>query len=407
MVRCTPDSPIDGDVLVFDEYMSLSRAFEQNIERSELLSRGWVYQEVLLTSANLFCTPDQMWWSCFTSSSNQMFPKAIPETRGHELYPFVDSIRRRKGNMMSSKESEDWLKAWIDIIKNYSATSVTFSGDRVVAIAGLAKVFGSRFPNLQHAVFHSGVWSTDIMPQLLWFNCYSRGHRFIPHATHPIPRLPSWSPLSGQGKWDLCYPMRHDEVPGSIYVAECVSMQTSGLDRFGRAKEQKDCVLHLRGLLLPLQINLLTDSEGSPHPNPSHPPGPHMHASNVTGYEDQNIWIYCDTEEKEETAISTSGPSFALPCVLSIVLGGTSISIDALVLKPYADLSHRDYTGNETDRRLWVRCGWFTTQLNTSKKSAEAFQLSRLGFTGVFDNDGGMEVKATGDAPDLGDVYVV
>lgn len=365
-----------SDVLVLEQYWSPTSTFEEDIELSELLSRGWVYQEVLLTSANLFCTPDQMWWSCFTSSLNQIFPKAIPEKRGHELYPFVDSIRGRKGNMMSPKEREHWLEVWFDIVSNYSATSVTFSGDRVVAIAGLAQVFASRFPNLQHAVCHSGVWSTDVVPQILWYNHFHGGHRFPPYAMHPIP---SWSPLSGQGKWAPWYPTRQDN---DMYVAEYVSMQTSGLDRFGRAKEQKDCVLHLRGV--PLQIDLLTKGPHTDH---------RAHSFNVTGYEDQNISLYWDTEE--ETAMSTSGPLLALPFILSTSL---SCRFKGLLLKPDADSSHRDHS--ETDRRLWVRCGWFEREFFewNLKSTLEAFQLRRLGVTVVLngdDSDEEVEIQAT------------
>lgn len=266
-----------GDILVLGNHWGSRHAFQRDIESSELLSRGWVYQEVLLTPANLFCTPEQMWWSCFTSSLSQVFPKHILgwDWRGG-ISRVVDSIRDRKCNMMSPEKSKDWPNVWIDIVCNYSATSVTFNGDRVVAIAGLAQVFASRFPNLQRAVCHSGVWSTSVVPQLLWYDYFSKGYRFIP--THPIP---SWSPLSCQpeGREALRYDTGHD---GDIYVAEYVSMQTSGLDRFGRAKEQKDCVLHLRGVLF--QIGLFTGDQDTYYYI--------EHAFNVTGYEDQDMSIF-------------------------------------------------------------------------------------------------------------------
>lgn len=45
--------------------------FEKQVLSSELLSRGWVYQEVILAPANLFCTSQQMWWLCHTIRSSQ------------------------------------------------------------------------------------------------------------------------------------------------------------------------------------------------------------------------------------------------------------------------------------------------------------------------------------------------
>lgn len=53
--------------------------FKSEIIFLELLSRAWVYQEVLLAPANLFCATEQMWWSCSGGTCSQAFPDSIQQ----------------------------------------------------------------------------------------------------------------------------------------------------------------------------------------------------------------------------------------------------------------------------------------------------------------------------------------
>lgn len=51
--------------------------FTEAVIYSMLLSRGWVYQKVLFTPANVFYTPDEMWWSFSDATYSGMFTEGF------------------------------------------------------------------------------------------------------------------------------------------------------------------------------------------------------------------------------------------------------------------------------------------------------------------------------------------
>lgn len=75
--------------------------FTEAVIYSMLLSRGWVYQKVLFTPANVFYTPDEMWWSCSDATYSGMFSAGIlVEYNDGRPVHFIDDLRHRKHAMM-------------------------------------------------------------------------------------------------------------------------------------------------------------------------------------------------------------------------------------------------------------------------------------------------------------------
>lgn len=177
----------------------------------------------LFAPANLLCTPDEIWWSCCCTYS-QDFPTGVAENgevefdtladvsslegvprTGHNVSFYEDSLRSGKGHFRKQQLSSNMrcLQAW-GMCESYSRTSVTVNSDRLVAIAGGANLFRTIFPDqLKLTGYKSGIWTTSIekglQEQPLW-----RGNDALPalparrySAGHPIP---SWSPLSFDGK---------------------------------------------------------------------------------------------------------------------------------------------------------------------------------------------------------------
>lgn len=328
-----------------------SGKFERDIVSSELLSRGWVYQEVFLTPANLFCTADEMWWSCFHGTCTQTFPAGTD---------IEDSINEKKLKIMWDGVGA-W-DAWRGVLESYSATSVTFKDDRLVAIAGLVEIFRSLYPtHLQHARYHSGVWSLGIqggLDQLLWRR--SKGHalpsRRYP-ATHPIP---SWSPASYDGK--IRWP--RDRLPE---LPEFKSMDDSQLDTFGRATKQSQCTLHLRGVLVNIDIHI----ENQP-----------MEKSwaSVTGHENILIAVEWDSDEDRRLAAKSSCTDYARVLIFGLDLD-RGWSVEGIVLRPL------DSSLRTNGSRTWVRCGYIhdlDPKLKDKKKNVgKAFQLERYGLSWI------------------------
>lgn len=97
------------------------QAFKDEVVDSNLLSRGWVYQEILLAPANLYCTYAQMWWSCAHASRSETFP--IYDNRQQR---FIDKIQEKKHAMMGRIGRSEPTKSWMSVLHGYTPTTLTF-----------------------------------------------------------------------------------------------------------------------------------------------------------------------------------------------------------------------------------------------------------------------------------------
>lgn len=300
--------------------------FNEAILDSELLSRGWVFQEIFLTPANLFCTSEQMWWSCSHASFSQIFPRGQPEFFDVRRLA-VDGLRAKKKALMVPDDCRDPIKAWTEALMYYTRTSVTYGNDRLAAISGIANTFRALFPaKFRDANYHSGVWSTELMRQLAW-------HR---HPINVVPAssfatnhyMPSWTPASFSGRFSQCI------NTGFMLPVEFISLNTSDLDGLGRAKEAKHSILHLRGV--PVEMSLDPRSESAAWP---------------TGYPEVNVSIIWDNLAEIKSATEAAASYRALALFYSPDLA----SYEGLLLR-YLRVSSD--SGDETCNR-WVRCAWF------------------------------------------------
>lgn len=441
--------------------------FEQDIICSELLSRGWTYQEILLSPANLLCTRQMMWWSCSDASCSELFPENIP-TLGDEIKEpplFVDKLRSQK---VALKSGKDPIDIWMDVISSYSRTSVTFLDDRIVAIAGIARLFSSWFPDLLDSAdlfghFHSGIWSTKVIRQLLWrcdsiqLACRSQDYQSY---------IPSWSPLSSL----RCYPM-HIYNYKTITLAEYVEIGSSGTtgvfgtDQFGRVQNESQAVLHLRSVLVPMIVRdkytglifqdkeapleddmmgdeFMDDQEGDGDRDLDDMMGDEMiddelgeegeegeeeiirldSVVRLKDYSGKGFVMNWDTVEDWERALSPSKVNGvdlrALPCEVqqSDNLPGQPMIV-GIVLRPDSEAFHRTIKNDEIHRNLWVRCGFFRCIVTPQSANGfgRTFAFERYGWTfetGVSNNRGEKEqayvhIARTGTTPDLDDVFIL
>lgn len=79
-------------------------------------------------------------------------------------------------------------RLWGGILKRYTSCNLTYTSDRLAALAGLAKVMQQVF-NDQYC---AGMWKSHMVTQLSW--SLSGGQALFPCAPRPSPyRAPSWS----------------------------------------------------------------------------------------------------------------------------------------------------------------------------------------------------------------------
>ncbi|KAF7954402.1 hypothetical protein EAE96_005524 [Botrytis aclada] len=121
--------------------------------RTPLLSRAWVFQERQLAARTLHFHPAEMIMECKSALRC--------ECTG------LDKIRANANKEISDLyRSEDWevLNQWFGVVKEYTALTLSYSTDRLVALAGIAIIFQDRL----NTAYLAGIWEADIARGLLW-----------------------------------------------------------------------------------------------------------------------------------------------------------------------------------------------------------------------------------------------
>ncbi|KAH8662520.1 heterokaryon incompatibility protein-domain-containing protein [Xylariales sp. PMI_506] len=200
--------------------------FEMSIERSIWSTRGWIFQERMLSKRVIYFTKEQVFWECAETTAGQVdVPDkgAAHASSGHssksapQPYELVSSRRnlqwmlrtqtdKQPEPLLISKRNDGracydiWgevqtLKAWWLITERYSDCDLTFTKDRWFAIEGLCEVLGRRYDS----EIHAGIWAVGVGAGLLW---HARSGPLQPLSGF---NAPSWSWLSLKGPIAYAY----------------------------------------------------------------------------------------------------------------------------------------------------------------------------------------------------------
>lgn len=256
------------------------------------------------------------------------------------------------------KDSFPW-DVWSNVLASYASTEVTYSGNGIVALRGVAGMIRSRstFPGLQDAVYNSGVWSgSHVLRQVLWTrNRDLQLPSFRVPTTTEYP-LPSWSLLS-------CPTTQYQNLHESNEMiafppSEHAKVSSVGLDQFGRPGNLHGCILQLKGILVPIKIIESTCTlQGYDMVCPR-------------GSDGVSTKVFWDNVQEEEAARS------AVCCIQALVCFSDTIhpvSYYGTALRPCNDL------GGSDGARICTRCGYFETWTDwTAERTAQWRKAWRL-----------------------------
>ncbi|KAF6829607.1 heterokaryon incompatibility protein [Colletotrichum musicola] len=177
------DITIDGRKERHD--FARSSLYAKSVTLSKLASRGWVVQEKILSPRTVHCGEDGLFWECKTTMASEFFPGGFrhgPFLGGVE-FPLV---RRRSssdlGRRGTLRESWERTRSW------YSGCDLTVPGDKLVAIAGVARAMHEEAGDR----YYAGLWRAEMENELCWF---SEDPRQL-----PAYRAPSWSWAAVDGR---------------------------------------------------------------------------------------------------------------------------------------------------------------------------------------------------------------
>lgn len=142
-----------------------------------LLTRGWVFQERLLSPRVMHFGYPEMFWEC-------------RETSLCECGRLQESVKSHYEKMAVGDSSQLLRKQWWEMVQSYSALSLSSAKDKLPALSGIATKMASRRPGSRYL---AGLWSDSLELDLLWLN----KDAMVPGEAFPARpkewRAPTWS----------------------------------------------------------------------------------------------------------------------------------------------------------------------------------------------------------------------
>ncbi|CVL11221.1 uncharacterized protein FPRN_11039 [Fusarium proliferatum] len=150
----------------------------------ELLKRGWVFQERLLSPRVLYFADKQVFWECFTEQRCETFPHGIPPLcRSKSQYLSIITGSGKIALAAEKRPAVEIAREWEELVQEYTDCELTKASDRLHAIEGVADLFRKAF----HDTYTFGLWRAELARQLSYYVRSPRKEL----SSHYV--APSWS----------------------------------------------------------------------------------------------------------------------------------------------------------------------------------------------------------------------
>jgi hypothetical protein len=203
------------------------------VEKSPLKNRVWVTQERFLTPRVLHFCEDQVHWECCEIITSEGAPDSLSIWPSTIMTPLKMRFRYDPFSYSTNQVSDDLYVLWNQITESYSSAELSFSSDKCIAIAGIARIF-CHILGLKADDYICGLWRPHLIRCMMWDTQSVRRDGY---------QIPSWSWLSiGGGIRAPRYPLLAWKD-----IAEVIEVSRSPLrDAFGPVLS---CYVKFRGLI--------------------------------------------------------------------------------------------------------------------------------------------------------------
>ncbi|KAM0812128.1 putative heterokaryon incompatibility protein [Seiridium cardinale] len=188
--------------------------------------RAWIYQERHLARRVLHFTEHEAFWECRATAPSfrsETYPHGSPLQRdflGQTKLPLQDT----SAGFIS--DNPNLMMAWDAACRDYSKRKLTYQTDKLPAISGIARHFGSR---CREDTYVAGTWLSQLPRSLLWS---------VPRKQRPDGRPPPTE--SGAPSWSLmscAAPVEPSQVENSFHVTDVATViadcQHKTADQYG------------------------------------------------------------------------------------------------------------------------------------------------------------------------------
>jgi hypothetical protein len=174
-------------------YYVIDRTYWNRQVCGPLQKRGRAFQERILAPRVLYFGKNQLLWESLTGHRCDIFPNGIPLHRSDKAMDALLEISPTRDEKRLRTSSSDVALLWTNLVNKYSSCDLTYSSDKLPAIAGVAK----RFQQITNDKYLAGMWRSHLFDMMRWV---VRDPRLRLYEY----RAPSWSWASVDGP--IVYP---------------------------------------------------------------------------------------------------------------------------------------------------------------------------------------------------------
>lgn len=154
-------SSLDGA----DCYVIRASGWSENLMESPLNRREWVLQERLLAPRVLHFSPQQVSWECGQRFAWEKTPMGFDESDNPaSSYGLNECIQTCEAMRRLKLHEPDAAVDWPSLVQDYTVCGLTEQSDRLIAVAGIAKVLASTVQDQ----YVAGIWAETLPRSLVW-----------------------------------------------------------------------------------------------------------------------------------------------------------------------------------------------------------------------------------------------
>ncbi|KAM0551743.1 hypothetical protein ACHAPJ_008310 [Fusarium lateritium] len=144
-------------------YLEYADLLEDDILRSPLRERAWVYQEWYLSPRSLILSYHQLWWHCRHQVASERYPNGHSQADEFRFIKDDKVLTSRPDQQLQNTES---VKLWVEHVQAYMSTKLTKESDRSIAFSGIVQSFGES--QKLTGTYLAGLWRAHLPLGLCW-----------------------------------------------------------------------------------------------------------------------------------------------------------------------------------------------------------------------------------------------
>ena len=194
-----------------------------------LNTRGWTFQERILSPRVAIYHSDQISWGCRTKIANSRGP-LNPNSRADSRTISVPSRHTDRMDVNLFRDSDIRLEGpakarlmtyWTSLVQDYSERALTYPQDKLKAMSSLARLVQRQTGD----AYAAGLWASTLKTQLLWiYHSSISKDEFVFPSTY---RAPSWSWASINGRVTYEYPLSPNQITEHTWLLDIIDYRTS------------------------------------------------------------------------------------------------------------------------------------------------------------------------------------